>query len=167
MKPASVVIPLLRRIPIGPLVARAINLDRREIQLERKRQARREREREMEALRLATPDPPPPAPALLASQQDVELVPYPVLAPGRAQARPRTPKSIPRVVFKSNPEVFFHEYLKRDHDGAPVFERTLIGIEVPPMPSHAKALKVAGKRASRPAVAGGEELYAMIVGLKR
>jgi len=166
MKPASIVIPLLRGSRLPPLLARAINLDRRERDLERKRQALRERELEMEALRSATPDPPPPAPALLASRQDVELVPYPVLAPGRAQARARTPKSILRVVFKSSPEVFFHEYPKRDRDGAPVFARTLIGIATPPMPSHAEAQKVAAKRRARPAVAGGKELYAHIVGLK-
>jgi len=149
MKPASIVIPLLRGSRLPPLLARAINLDRRERDLERKRQALRERELEMEALRSATPDPPPPAPALLASRQDVELVPYPVLAPGRAQARTSESPRRLRAIFKSNPEAFLQTHWKQDRDGAPTFARVLIGIAVPPMPSHRNAIRVARLRRSR------------------
>ena len=166
MKPASIVIPLLRGSRLPPLLARAINLDRRERDLEHKRQALRERELEMEALRQATPDPPAPGRAAPPDSADCDLVPYPVLPPGRAQARTSESPRRLRAIFKSNPEAFLQTHWKQDRDGAPTFARVLIGIAVPPMPSHAEAQKVAAKRRARPAGAGGEELYAHIVGLK-
>lgn len=132
------------------MLRRAINLDRRERDLQRKREARAEKVAELEALRAITPDPPPRAAALAVPAGEVERLPYPELAQRRVRA-PLPARARLRVLFKANPEVFFHDYPKKPpkrHEGGSQ-GHVLIGIEDPPMPSHWNAKRIANLRRSR------------------